>query len=210
MPTEPSLLIVGVGGHGRVVADAWLAANPEVSFWGFDDADRYQGGVWFAGAICQGRVADAAAHLHRAPCHVAIGDNALRARFAVELGLREENWVRVVHPRGILSPHARVGAGSLICAVAVVAPGATVGQGVIVNHAAVVDHDVVLGDFCHIAPGAILGGGVHIGARALIGAGAKVLPGVHICDDAVIGAGAVVVRDVETARIWRGVPAREH
>ena len=47
----------------------------------------------------------------------------------------------------------------------------------------------------------------HVGARVSIGSNASILP-VSICDDVVIGAGAVVTRDITTAGIYAGNPAR--
>lgn len=211
MPSECSrLLIAGVGGHGRVVADAWLEGHPRAEVMGFDDATTWHGRAWFADSICLGSVALMKAHMERAPVHLAIGGNAIRKRMALVLGLSASNWESVVHPRACVSAHAVVREGAFVAAQAVLAPQSHIGRGVIVNHAAVVDHDVTVGDFCHIAPGVVLGGGVQVGARVLVGAGAVVLPGVSICDDAVIGAGAVVVRDVTRPGVWRGVPAQEH
>ncbi len=205
------LRVVGVGGHGRVVADALLAAHSECEVQGYDDAPSWQGRDWFGGRLCLGAAADARRDLPaQGFLHIAVGINAIRQRLAEQLQLDESCWASVVHPRAVVSAHARVQAGSFVAANAVLAPQAQLGRGVIVNHAAVVDHDVVLGDFCHVAPGAVLGGGSALGARVLLGAGAVVLPGVRICDDAVIGAGAVVVRDVLTPGVWRGVPAQEH
>jgi len=50
--------------------------------------------------------------------------------------------------------------------------------------------------------------GITIGKNVWIGAGATILDGVTIDDHAVIAAGAVVTRDVKTATIVAGVPAR--
>jgi len=49
---------------------------------------------------------------------------------------------------------------------------------------------------------------VEIGDDVWIGAGAIILPGVSIGDHAVIGAGSVVTRNIETATIVVGSPAR--
>jgi UDP-perosamine 4-acetyltransferase len=209
LPVHP-LQIIGLGGHGRVVADAWLATHPGATLMGYDDAPSWQGRPWLGEQLCMGTAQTAKSNGLLGPIHIAVGNNAIRERLAGHLELSLSDWATVVHPRSVLSAFASVGAGSLLAANAVVAPQAAIGQGVIVNHAAVVDHDVIVGDFCHVAPGAVLGGGASLGKRVLLGAGAVVLPGVRICDDVVIGAGAVVVRDVLRPGVWRGVPAQEH
>jgi sugar O-acyltransferase (sialic acid O-acetyltransferase NeuD family) len=196
------LLIVGAGGHGRVVADAALAQGAWARVRVTDSDAARVGNALLPGLLVEAR---AEAVAGSTVAHVAIGSAAGRAREAGQAGLP---LATIVHPRASLSPHAQVGAGSFLAAQSVVAPAARLGVAVIVNHGAVVDHDGQLGDFTHLAPLAALGGNVQVGARVLIGAGAKVLPGVRICDDVVIGAGAVVRGDIVAPGVYAGVPAR--
>lgn len=114
----------------------------------------------------------------------------------------------VIHPAATVSSSSVIGAGSFIAAGAVVSALARLGEAAIVNHLAVIDHDCDVGDFCHVAPGAMLGGGVRLGRGVLIGAGARVLPGLSIADGVQIGAGAVVIRDIDVAGTYVGMPAR--
>ncbi|MGY8903028.1 MAG: NeuD/PglB/VioB family sugar acetyltransferase [Burkholderiales bacterium] len=202
--TRPALLILGAGGHGRVVADA---AVRQAAWRSVSATDRDP-------ARCAGELLPGIA-LHAAPAvwaatqqvHIAIGDNTARRAAAAQVGMA--CLVSVIHPMASVSEHAHMGAGCFVAAQAVVAPNAALGIGVIVNHGAVVDHDVSVGDFSHIAPGAVLGGGVRIGSGVLVGAGASVLPGVAICADAVVGAGSVVCESLAQPGVYAGVPARK-
>jgi sugar O-acyltransferase (sialic acid O-acetyltransferase NeuD family) len=200
----PSLLVIlGAGGHGRVVADAALAQGAFGAVLASDrDPQRCHGELLPGVRILPLEEA------HALPCalHVAIGSGAAREREASAFG--ERSLATVVHPRAVVSPHAHVGGGSFVAAQAVVAPGARLGTCVIVNHGAVVDHDVQVGDFSHVAPLAALGGGARIGRHVLVGAGACVLPGVNICDGVTLGAGAVVPAPIAEPGVYAGVPAR--
>ena len=49
---------------------------------------------------------------------------------------------------------------------------------------------------------------ISIGDRVFIGGGAMILKGVSVGADAVIGAGAIITRDIPSAEIWAGNPAR--
>ncbi|MDB5896981.1 MAG: acetyltransferase [Ramlibacter sp.] len=204
MSVQPSttLLILGAGGHGRVVADAALAQGTWQQVRVTDnDAAKY-GSVLMAGLDIeplQHALRDAGA------VHIAIGSAAAREKQARGLSLP---FATVLHPRASISRYAEIRPGCFVAAGAVVAPGARVGIGVIVNHGAVVDHDVQVGDFTHVAPLAAVGGNARVGRRVLVGAGAQVLPGVRVCDDVVIGAGAAVVADIDTPGVYAGVPAR--
>jgi sugar O-acyltransferase (sialic acid O-acetyltransferase NeuD family) len=198
-----SLLIFGAGGHGRVVADAALAAGQWLRVLASDrDPARCSGELLAGVALLPAYAATAAA----GAVHVAIGDGASRAREVA--ALPAALLASVVHPRASVSRHARLGAGCFVAAQAVVGPNASLGVSVIVNHGAVVDHDVSVGDFSHVAPLAALGGGARLGRRVLVGSGASVLPGVRVGDDVVIGAGAVVAGDLPDAGTYAGVPAR--
>jgi sugar O-acyltransferase (sialic acid O-acetyltransferase NeuD family) len=139
---------------------------------------------------------------------VAIGDNATRLRLQEAAEHMNIPLATVIHRTAVVSPFARVGAGSVVCAGAIVNPFAVVGRACIVNTGATVDHDCVLHDGVHVSPGAHLGGGVTVGAGAWVGLGAAVKHGVAIGARAIVGAGAAVIADVEGDVTVVGVPAR--
>lgn len=204
MPPQPTttLLILGAGGHGRVVADAALAQRGWDRVQATDRDPARCTGELLPGVTAIGLTEGMAV---AAAVHVAIGSAQGRER---EVGATTLPLATVVHPQASVSRFAQFGDGSFIAAQAVVAPGAALGVAVIVNHGAVVDHDVQVGDFTHVAPRAALGGNVRVGRRVLVGAGASVLPGLRIADDVVVGAGAVVTGNIDSAGVYAGVPAR--
>lgn len=204
MPQSLStLVILGAGGHGRVVADAALLCAQ----WDrvvLTDRDPAKCQTAWGDIECM--PLEEALALPGIAVHLAIGSAAARAReFAALAGIPTAT---VIHPHATVSRLAQLGEGSFVAAQAVVAPAARLGRSVIVNHAAVVDHDTVVGDFSHIAPQAALGGACVVGARVLLGSGARLLPGVQVSDDITIGAGAVVIAHIAEAGVYVGVPAR--
>jgi sugar O-acyltransferase (sialic acid O-acetyltransferase NeuD family) len=202
MRTE-SCVILGAGGHAKVVIDALQRAEPAsgVEVW---DEDLSKSGATVLGFQVRAPIGG----LLRRRCHVAIGENAARLRLGEAVVAAGGSLVSIIHPAAQVSTHAGIMEGAFIAAQAVVAPGARVGRGAIVNHGAIVDHDCEIGDWAHIAPGAILGGGVRVGTGCLVGSGAKLLPGVSVGEGATVGSGAVVLRDVRTNITVAGVPAR--
>ena len=198
------LLIIGAGGHGRVVADAVLLARPGTRLCASDRDPARCVGELLPGVPLL--IADAASAMLAAGVHIAIGGSAARELEANSWGL--ERLVTVVHPQASVSTHARLEPGCFVAAAAVVAPGAWLGACTIVNHGAVVDHDVEVGAFTHVAPGVVLGGAAKVGKRVLLGAGAVVLSSCTVCDDVVVGAGAVVLADLTEAGTYVGIPAR--
>ncbi|MEQ6341921.1 MAG: acetyltransferase [Gammaproteobacteria bacterium] len=205
MRTE-SFLIVGAGGHAKVVIDALRSLHGIDCLLQLADDD-----VKFTGLFSMGlpiTVPIAKALQPGGYFHVAIGNNRFRSRVAglcLQAGMKYHS---ILHSRAIVAASAEMGAGCFVAAGAILAPESSLGAGCIVNHGAVIDHDCHLGTFCHVAPNATLGGGVTVGDGVLIGAGANVLPGVSIGEGCVVGAGAVVLHDLLAGGTYVGVPAR--
>lgn len=115
----------------------------------------------------------------------------------------------IVHPKTYISKTAKIREGAQILTGASVNTYAQIGEDSIINTRAIVEHDCKIGAHVHIASGAILGGAVRVGERSHIGMGAKVLQGVNIGRNATVGAGAVVTKDVGDGKTVVGIPARE-
>lgn len=201
-----SLLVIGGGGHAWVVTEAARAQGWRViGFLDDDAAAAIDDHTPRLGAIVRGVPVPMGPG--DAPPHtiIAIGSLGTRKRLIGEMtGL----YAVVVHPTAIVSPSAKLGAGTFVGALAVVQGRATIGEHAIINTGAIVEHDCVIGPNAHIAPRATIGGGVRIGAGTLVGIGASIRPNVRIGAGCTIGVGAAVVGDVPDRATVVGVPAR--
>lgn len=195
-------MVLGGGGHGKVVISTLQAAGWEVTAV-YDDAEARWGGE-VLGVPVRGPV-EAAREAEVDGGVVAVGDN--RSRQAVA-GRVELPWITVVHPAAVVHPSVGLGIGTVVFAGAVIQPDTEIGAHGIVNTGASVDHDCRLGDFVHVAPGCRLAGGVVVGDGALLGIGSAVVPDASVGAWAVLGAGATAVRPVPAGATFVGVPAR--
>lgn len=196
-------MILGAGGHARVVADACESSQRRVA--GFLGPEGGLDGIPHLGG--DERLEDAGF----ASSHdfvVGVGDQQLRTDLSRALLDRGANLVTVVHAAAVVAPSVELGPGSVVFAGAVVNPGCQLGGWVIVNTNATVDHDARLARGVHVCPGATLAGDVTCGESAFIGTGASVIRGIEIGARAVVGAGAVVIEDVPPDATVVGVPAR--
>lgn len=211
--SEPAIIIIGAGGHAAVVADSLLASGARVL--GFTDTDASRHGQRIVGLPVLGGDAVLDGY-DRADVALANGIGGIglatrdQPRRKVQQRLTQLGWhfVRVQHPKSIVSQFARLGEGAQVFAGGVVQPGALLGEGCVVSTGAVVEHDVVLGDYTHVAPGAVVCGDVTIGADCHIGAGAIVRQGLQLGAGTVVGIGAAVVRNCSGDCVLVGVPAR--
>lgn len=104
----------------------------------------------------------------------------------------------IVSPRAYVSPHATLGAGTIVMHGAVVNAGAMVGRNCIINSQSLIEHDAVIGDHCHIATAAAINSGVHIGAGTFIGSNSSVRQCTNIGERCLIGMGQRVLADCES------------
>ncbi|MEW6172104.1 MAG: NeuD/PglB/VioB family sugar acetyltransferase [Bacillota bacterium] len=207
----PQIVIIGAGGHAKVVADIILkigryqiaghtapgnpppAARLKFRYLGNDNVlpSLWKQGVKLAALGVGG-----------------VGDNRPRRRIYEHIHSLGFSTPPLVHPAAIVADGVLPVEGLVIAPGAVVNPRVEFGVNTIINSAAVVEHDCVLGEHVHVAPGAVLCGGVRVGSLAHVGAGAVVIQGVALGEGAVVGAGAVVLHDVEPWTVVAGNPAR--
>ena len=200
------LLIIGAGGHGKVVADAALLSDwDRVTF--LDD--RAGTLVEVLGLTVIGQVRPLREHAAAFDAAVvAIGAAARRLELQDECVAAGLSIATIIHPSASVSRFATLGPGCVVFAQAAINPGTTLGRAGIVNTAATIDHDCRLGDGVHLSPGAHLGGDVVVGDRTWVGIGAVVRQGIEIGHDSIVGAGAAVVAPVPPYTTVVGVPAR--
>lgn len=204
-------VIVGAGGHGRVVLDILLNAGQH-EVMGFIDSDAGLAGRRVDGRKVLGdldglrRLRDT---LGIEAAVVAIGNNGVRRDFADRIEDAGLELINAIHPSANLAHNVTLGRNVVIAAGALVCAHCQIGDSVIVNTGAIVDHESMIGTATHICPGSRLAGRVAVESGAFIGIGATVIQSLRIGYEAVIGAGAVVINDVAPMATVVGVPARE-
>lgn len=196
------VIVIGGGGHAKVVMDCIQAAGDRI--FGILD-DGMTPGAEILGVKVLGGV-DSYRNYPDCWFVIAIGGNAVRKAIAAKLDAR---WYTAIHPSAVISKYATVGEGSMILANAVVNPCATIGRHCILNTACVVEHDNKIADFVHISPRAALAGNVTVGELTQVGIGAAVRQGITICGGCIVGANAAVVKDICQEGIYAGVPAKK-
>lgn len=203
-------VLLGAGGHARVVLDAMRSNGLPLPEFALDAAK--------AGSLLDGVPVDGGDEMLPAVSGRGItffvlgiggqGTSPLRSRIWKTVVDASLVPLTIIHSSAIVSPSAVIGPGAQILAGAVVNAGAHIGRGVIINTSSVVEHDCQIGDFCHIAPRSCLGGGVNLGEYSHVGIGAVIREYRTIGPQTLVGAGAVVVSDLPGHCRAMGVPAK--
>ena len=208
------IVIVGAGGHGRVVADMIDLLNNQnninkTNIVGFlDDDIRLKGKIINKKPVL-GPIKNLK-DIEYDEVVITIGDNVLRRKLFVDFLSHGKRFSVICHPNSIISPNVEIGQGSQIVGGVVVNTGTRIGQNTIINTGCTIDHDNWIGDHVHTAPGVHLGGDVVVGDDTFIGMGAIVAPRCKIGKGCTIGAGSVVLKDIPDGEFVFGTPAKPY
>lgn len=196
------LIIIGAGGHGKVVAD--IAAK--IGYTDICFADDHAEGQCLGFPILGGTAHLEAWNDGATDFVIGIGNNAVRKKIAEEYDI---NWVRLVHPSAQIGLQASIGRGTVVMAGAVINTCASVGEHCIINTRAVVEHDDRIGNYVHLSPGVTLSGTVTVGECTWLGTGTSVINNVDICANVTVGVGSVVIRSIQKEGIYYGLVGKQ-
>ncbi len=200
------LIIIGAGGHGKVVADIATKTQKygEIQF--LDDNVDVKECVGFP---IVGTSTEAKQYIGEAEFFVAIGNAKHRKKIMEQLEKNSAVFATLIHPNASVGIEVSIGIGTVVMAGAVVNSDTVIGKGCIINTCASIDHDCCVDDYVHVSVGAHLCGTVKVGEETLIGAGATVKNNVNICGGCVISTGAAVIKNIEEEGIYMGVPSKK-
>jgi UDP-perosamine 4-acetyltransferase len=202
-----NLIIVGSGGHSRVVLDAAISAgfNPV----GIIDVDYEENNEQILGCPVIGGIGvldelNPAEH----SVIIAFGNNSIRAHYYQQVRNKGFTTPPVIHNTAIISNYSQIGKGDLVNTDVIIDAKSEIGENSIINTAAIVEHDSQIGKHCHVGPGVIIAGWVVIGECAFIGVGTRVIDHVQIGHNVLIGAGSVITKDIPSNSTVVGIPGR--
>lgn len=203
------LLILGAGGHGRVLAQTLRMNGFEVS--GFIDPGLERG-TTVLGYPVLGDDSLLSDFVGKADLVNGIGSlpgNAVARRAVFEKAKSLGFYFQaVIHASAIIAEEVILEEGVQIMAGTVLQTGALIGMNSIVNTSASIDHDAQIGHHCHIGPGAVLCGGVSVSEGVTVGAGSTIIQGMTLGRFSAVAAGAVVTEPVPEYALVAGVPAK--
>lgn len=157
-----NLLIVGAGGHGKVVkeiADA-LEKFEKIEF--LDDVNPK--------AI--GKIEEMGQFRNEFDCiFPAVGNNEFRRKIMENAKKMNYEVPVLVHPTAYVSPSATLGNGTIVEAMAVIHTKAVVEEGCIIAIGALIDHEALIEKYTYISCGTIVKANAKVGQLLTIPSG---------------------------------------
>ncbi len=201
-----NVVIIGAGGHGKVIADIVVKSGDNVV--GFLDDSKDVGDVIIEKFTVIGKVEDCE-KLQQENKNlffvIAIGNNYVRKEIFEKYKL---NYYTAIHPTAVIGMGVHIGTGTVIMANACINSSAKIGNNCIINTGTIIEHDNIIEDNVHVSPNATLCGTVKVGEYTHIGAGSIIKNNISIVDNSIIGAGAVVVKNIVKNGVYIGIPAK--
>ena len=158
------LIILGAGGHGRVVADIAEQTGKYDEVFFLDDNSKDDKVIGKCNDFEKFKSADT-------EMYPAFGNNQGRVDWENKIEEAEIKLAKIIHPLAYVSPKADIADGCVIMPYAIINTATVVEKACIINIGAIVDHDCILEEGCHIAPGAIVKGENRLPAYTKIDSG---------------------------------------
>jgi len=194
---EKPVIICGVGGHARVIADSLIKSKRKILGFIAPNSD-YQESIFGL------KILGDDTYLGNYSVNEVVLANGIgslprqdrRWNFASEMRSKGYSFTKVIHSSVIIGESIKLEEGVQIMAGSVIQTNVSIGSDTIINTGVLIDHDCNIGKECHIAPGVVCSGGVSIGQRVHLGTGSKVIENISLGESSIIAAGSVIYNNV--------------
>ena len=208
-------IVIGSGGHAKVVLDLLLERGEQVIC--LADIDKNKTGSFILGVEVIEEI-DVLDKYIPGTVNLVLGIGSSSTNLVDGLSERRciaEKFEKlgycfpsITHPKAIISRDCNLEEGAQIMAGAVLQPGCHIGKHVVVNTNCSIDHDCIIGEGSHISPGSCLAGTAIIQEFVYIGAGSTIVNNISVGSRSIVGSGSVVIDSVNIDTCVIGVPAR--
>lgn len=201
-------IIVGAGGHAKVVCDSYMSQDSTncAEVIGAVDPALEIGMPWYRNLTILGDDSELERQ-SKTQCVLLNGlgqlphDSGIRTKVYNKLKAQGFDFATVIDGSAVVSPSVKLDEGVQVLAGVIIQADAQIGANCIINTGAQIDHDCVIGEHSSVAPRAVLCGGVRLGKNVFVGANAVIIQNVVVEDGAVIAAGSVVTKNVSAGQV---------
>jgi sugar O-acyltransferase (sialic acid O-acetyltransferase NeuD family) len=203
---KSELILIGAGGHSRSCIDT-IEQEGKYKIGGLVGLSQEVGSSLFGYEVlatdCElGELAKqfqfafvALGQIHSPESRIRLYDESIAAGFVLP---------SIIASSAYVSPHAKVGLGTIVMQGAILNAGVVIGNNCIINTRALIEHDSLVSDHCHISTGVILNGNTSIGRGSFIGSGSVIKEGVSVGAGSLVGMGLALRHNLEENSKYSG------
>ncbi len=158
---KPKIILIGAGGHGKVLVDAILLQG-KYEIAGFVDStiavdtEIYRNYKVILSQNELNKISNCADFFI-----VAIGNNSIREKLFIEAGKYIKPAI-IIHPSAIIGSDVSIGDGTVILINSVINSCSRIGKNTIVNSGVIIDHECQIGNNVHLSIGTLVGSNTMI------------------------------------------------
>jgi acetyltransferase EpsM len=159
---KPKIVIIGAGGHGKVVCDAIIAQN-KYEIIGFVDTSIEIGTI-VTRDLKIIELQNTISNLKGIAEYfiVAVGNNTIREKITLET-IPYFKSATIIHPSAIIGFNVTIGEGTVVLANSVINASSFIGKNTIINTGNIIDHDCKIGNNVRLSIGTLVGSNSEIG-----------------------------------------------
>jgi sugar O-acyltransferase (sialic acid O-acetyltransferase NeuD family) len=124
------------------------------------------------------------------------------------LGISEDRYISLIHPKASVSKFAKIGVNVLIMSGVVITSNVIINDHVCILPNSVVHHDSKIDTFTLIGSNVTIAGNTKIGKNCYVGSGSSVVNNITIEDNVMIGMGSNVISPITKNKKVVGNPAK--
>lgn len=160
---KENLIIIGMGEHGKIVAETILDTASYNLLGYLDDGEK--GNIY--GLKLLGNINSYEKYLNKnIKFHIAVGNNDIRKNISSKIGIK--NLATIFHKTAYVSKFSSIEQGCYIGAMAVINQSATIGSNCIINTGSIIEHGVQIGKNSHISYRVLIGSNCNIEEESYI------------------------------------------
>lgn len=153
---KEEIIVIGAGGHGKVIADA-IVKMGKYELKGFIDVNEPVGSKIFDEYKVISSQQDIEALVNNSTKFViGVGNNEARKKLRDNFP-KNIAWATIIHPTAVIAHDVEIGIGSVVLANTTINAGSNIGEFTIIDSGTIVDHDCEIGDFNHLTIGTLVG-----------------------------------------------------
>jgi len=195
--SDKPVIIMGAGGHAKVITDALKLSGRDIL--GFvtpdleADSEFYGKKVLGNDEVINQYLPD---EIELVNGIGSLPRKNIRWKLAEKMRKQGYKFATILHPDAVIASDVNLEEGVQVMAGAIIQPGTKIKQDSIINTGSLIDHDCTIEKNCHIAPGVVCSGGVTIGSNTHLGTGTVVTEYRAIGSNSIVAAGSVIYKNI--------------